>query len=263
MASAELLGPVVGRALATPLGRAVGRLPRAAARSLGSAIGELARLTHPAGRAVARASLAAALPELSGPERALRIRRAFRHQGKTACDHLVLARVGAVGLCRGIALEGWERLEEALADRRPPVVCVSPLGDPVTALAAAATYLGADGEEPDAERPGGSTRPRDVVRVTLEPDPGAAPLPLFGGRVRPSPRAAALCRDLAARLLVVEVAAERDGRLRLLFDGPFALDAGRREGGRELLGRILAGIERRAGRRLEQWPWMAAPWRVE
>ena len=116
--------------------------PHPAARGLGRRLGDLAWLASGSRREVARSNLALALPELGAEERERLARESFRHLGAAACDTLSAERFDLVGLCRRLAIEGWEHLAAAKARGRGFFVLSAHLGHWEIAAHAAGTYFG-------------------------------------------------------------------------------------------------------------------------
>lgn len=120
---------VAGRAAVAVLAALCGRLPWRASQRLGRRLGGLAYVLAARERRRTLEHLGIAFPELSAAARRRLARDCFRHLGTTLAECLHLARRSCTELGERVAVEGWERLEAALADDRPLLVFTGHCGN--------------------------------------------------------------------------------------------------------------------------------------
>jgi len=126
---------------------AAGVLPRAIARTLGAALGRLARDPFALRRAVADQNLAIAFPDLTGEERATLGRRMYAHFGRMAADVLHFARGGTATL-PALTDEAGHRplMDDLMARGRGIIVLTGHVGN----WELAGAWLGSQGFAPAA-----------------------------------------------------------------------------------------------------------------
>lgn len=104
------------------------RMPLAATRALGSALGDLAWRLDRRHRRRADRTLEAALPDLARRERRRLVRRCFRHFGSVTLEFFHLASSSPTEICDRLQLEHWERFAEAEDRGRGVLILTAHLG---------------------------------------------------------------------------------------------------------------------------------------
>jgi KDO2-lipid IV(A) lauroyltransferase len=118
-------------------------LPHRAARPLGRALGELARLLDRGHRRVALDNVALAFPELPAAERRRLVRRCFHHFGGVLAEVVSMSRFDPVTLCRHLTFDGWEHVAAAEARGRGVFILSAHLGNWEVLAHAVSLYRGA------------------------------------------------------------------------------------------------------------------------
>jgi KDO2-lipid IV(A) lauroyltransferase len=270
-------------------------LPHRAARGVGRRLGDLAWMAGGRRRDIALENLALALPELPAGERRLLARQSFRHLGAAACDTLSASRFDLVGLCRNLALEGWEHLEQARARPGGFFVLSAHLGFWEIAAHVAGAYFGPlhvvgrplDNPRLDRElaayrgRFGNRTLARrgaarailraldagGVVGILIDqrPRPGEGiRVPFFDRPCLTSPVLARIALSRSTPVVPIFCFPEPAGRYRFVARpaiDPEGLGDQGPEAVAALTRRYLEACEREIRRRPGEWMWMHARWK--
>lgn len=269
-------------------------LPYSAVRALGRRLGDALWLGSAGRRRVAINNVARALPEL-GRDGARRLARAsFQHLGLATCDTLRAGREDLAGLCKRLALEGFEHLEAVAGSERGFFVLSAHLGCWEIAALISGAYFGPlhvvgrplDNPHLDRElvalrqRFGNVTMAkRGAVRGMLRAlDGGGMVGILIDQRVRPeegivvpffglpsfaSPVLARLALRTGATVVPIFCVPEPKGRYRFIARPPVAPEgkADDPEAVAAMTARYLAATEAEIRRYPEQWMWMHRRWK--
>lgn len=269
-------------------------LPHAAARGVGRRLGDLAWTLSGRRRKVALGNLALAFPEMAPGERRRLARASFRHLGAAACDALSASRFDLSGLCRRLALEGWEHLQAVHGRPGGFFVLSAHLGCWEIAAHVAGAYFGPmhvvgrplDNPwldrrlEADRRRFGNVTLPkrgaaRGILRALGEgamvgilidqrTRPGEGiPVPFFGRPCLTSPVLARIALRHGTPVVPIFGLPEPGGRYRFVARPaiePHAEGEGD-EAVAALTRRYLEACEREIRRRPGEWMWMHERWK--
>lgn len=273
---------------------AIGRLPVAAGRAVGRALGYGAYLALRRSRRLALAHLAIAFPELRAAGRRAVAAATFRHAGESFAEVAAWWVRGREALGKRIEIEGEQWVERALAMGRGLVVVTGHLGNwelmaaEVTARGYPLTVLARRVREKPFERLVSAFRSRAGVRTLLREETDSI-VPLlrelranrivgllvdqdtrgrgvfvpFFGRPAHTPAGAAVLA-LRSRAPVVAAFIERTAagthtiRVRPLHG--FSTERAR-PSVRELTATFTRAIEEQLRRRPEQWVWWHRRWR--
>ncbi len=285
-----------GGALATLLARALLALlgllsPRGRDR-LAAAVGALAfglRIR----RRVTLENLRHAFPERSLAERAALARGAYQNMARAVVEALFVHRSSQAELEGRLVIEGWQKVEQALAGGRGLLVATAHFGSwellgevmarrglPLSAVVR--PLAGAFNAELMRSRQGSglrlipqrgalspvisALRRNEIVALLIDqalPAKAAVFVPFFGRPASTSPAIAAAAQRTGAAVLVA--VAQREGdRFRVLIDGPFPPPetGDRRADLATHLAQLTSALERRIRSHPEQWLWMHRRWKV-
>jgi KDO2-lipid IV(A) lauroyltransferase len=269
-------------------------LPLAAARPLGTALGELVWALGIRRRTVTR-NLALVFPQLPPAERRRLAHRCYRHFGAMTCDTIALSRLDAVGFCRRLTLAGWEHLAAAEGAGRGVLVLSAHLGNWEVAARPVGLYRGPfhvvvrpfnnplvyrylDRErerfgERQISKRGAAKQLFRVLREggkagvvmdqRVRPGQGIV-LPFLGHPALVTPLPASVALRTGAPAVPIVAWPQPGGRYRVELGEPILPPAGGDRGEEavaELTGRYLAALEADIRRRPEQWLWMHRRWR--
>lgn len=271
-------------------------LPLAAARPLGSALGELVWALGIRRCTVAR-NLELVFPELPPAEHRRIAHRCYRHFGAMTCDTIAMSRLDAVGFCKRITLVGWEHLAAAEAHGRGVLVLSAHLGNWEVAARPVGLYRGPfhvvvrpfnnplvyrylDRErerfgERQISKRGAAKQLFRVLREDgkagvvmdqrVRPGQGIV-LPFLGHPALVTPLPASVALRLGTPAVPIVAWPQPGGRYRVELGEPILPpdDGGRGdEAVAALTARYLAALERDIRRRPEQWLWMHRRWRLD
>ena len=266
-------------------------LPLPLARTVGAALGDVARRLDGRHRRVAHRSLDAAFPDMSTAVKSVIIRRCFRHFGSVVADFFHLGRLTPVALCRRLEFENWSLFGEAEAAGRGVLILTAHLGfhellAPVVALYKGPMHLvarplrnlalntrvngirsrfgnrlvpkrGAARGLLQAISSGG--RAAILIDQRVHPNEGIE-VPFFGRPSWTSPLPARISIRTGAPVLPLFAFPLAGGTYRLLAHEPIFPDGSSEDVG-ELTTRYLAVIEKEIRARPPQWLWMHDRWR--
>ncbi len=277
------------------LGAAAGRLPRPLALAAGRRLGDAMALLVRSRRRLALANLERALGgEMDAPARRRLMREVFRQFGQTLVEALLLPRMVRRGLHHYVEHEGWEHLEQAMAQGKGAIVFTGHFGNwEVVALAQGARGIPMDvvGRPPDDPRLAArlesirqltgnrtiskrqavrpmlqSLRQGRTVGLVVDQNVGAGRgifVDFFGRPASTTPALAVLALKTGAPVVPVFGYPDQGGRHRIVYGRPLEVtrSGDHQRDVRELTARATAVIERAVRRHPQLWLWLHDRWR--
>ncbi len=270
-------------------------LPHAAARPLGSLVGELFHRFSARRRRIALDNLERAFPDLVAAARRRLARQCFRHFGAELGAILSFGRFDLVGFCRHLTLEGWDNLDRAEEAGRGVFLLGAHLGNwelaaqPIGIYRRSLHFVARPADNPllegairrQRERFGSVSIPkRGAVRRMLRAIQGEAyvgflldqrikphegiDVPFFGRPARVSPALASLSLRTGAPVVPYFGFPAPRGGIRVAAREPILPEVDGRSGGEgaaALTARYLEAVEREVRAAPALWAWMHDLWK--